>query len=430
MSRFAYHNPEIPKRLAKRLRTILARHGVDKTLSACQETVARMLGFDDVHSMLRQAPGLPPGIYDVDCAFEEVRRRRARQTAALMRAGVPIDLADTVLVLLRPTDVAPREEGLDDTDPVVPGPWGDILSETRVADGIHAVKGRFASGFRVSRERGTELSPAVLPEPDANGDHWFQDGLEAVLLPACFPDLFDEDEIRRAGRETETRYPGLMDAVSGDPLPTTEELDRLRPDRVTFPAPEPNEFYKACIRGTVFRWLVDRHGPRLEVSRPGGAGFRHLLPVDDIGAWYSDVPTGAYSHVQETGWFIGKYDPWQAHVPLVGFGRAPVGDGVADFAFLDGISGAGIGCSRQGSFWRSEAAVALSRAVKERPDDFRPFAAFGNMGDWFGRAEAMTREEVRDIRARARRNKAAVTASVDREREAYRRRRSMQEKIA
>ncbi len=110
--RFALSSLDRPRKLAKRLRALLAASGIEVTLHRSQHLVAGMFGYRDWQELASSAGREGTADDDLACDAVTAEARRAWQVGTLVRGGVPNDLAETAVAALHPTSVAgPRAVG-------------------------------------------------------------------------------------------------------------------------------------------------------------------------------------------------------------------------------------------------------------------------------------------------------------------------------
>lgn len=103
--RIRFASTEQPSTIAKSLKKLLGKEGVDVPLSSAQNTVGQMLGYRNWHEMAVSTKiHAPASAFDEQVDELERTARRERQIAALLRdALLPREKAERVVDALRPT---------------------------------------------------------------------------------------------------------------------------------------------------------------------------------------------------------------------------------------------------------------------------------------------------------------------------------------
>ena len=202
--RFNLHDQDIPLRAARRLRDVLASPGFG--LSRCQNLVARMFGYRDLHDLQSCLTG-PQGAYGPDDYWfgfdvHDVAARRWRQVAVLVEAGIQPARAVHAVAELRPTAVTPkgwdfrREEGFLSRVAVVPAPWHatfgqagfeptpGLLRAMGQAGGLIVVGGATGAGKTTLAHAILREIHAVRPDAKAMAVDVLDDDISGLVMQA------------------------------------------------------------------------------------------------------------------------------------------------------------------------------------------------------------------------------------------------------
>ncbi len=159
--RYNLNDQDIPLRAARRLRDFL--DSPDFGLSRCQNLVARMFGYRDLHDLQSCLTG-PGGFFGPDdywfgFTVHDVANRRWRQVLILGEAGVPPARAVRAIAELHPTAHVPkgwdfkRKERWLSRVTAVPAPWNATFGQTGF-EPDHRAAARHGPDGRPHRDRG------------------------------------------------------------------------------------------------------------------------------------------------------------------------------------------------------------------------------------------------------------------------------------
>jgi hypothetical protein len=318
--RYHFLKTDLPRRLARRLRALLAALGIDLRGTEAQSLFARMYGYEDWAELARITGTVPQSPPDDACPPEMLEARRRRRMVVLC---TPEQAKQVLTNLLKPRGKGGSTSDAEDSATILD--WkilGDALlanhgRDERFGDHFYRIRPAGPGSFGWNGEPGFELrsgytkSATLFAEPVTNG-HGIFDTIEAAKDEADWLALLEDfsiwpdgvwvekdedhplegpydyqDEIHDLGDGVLDVAVGTMDVyrVTSEVMATIPEILRTRIDRQGY------GWYHTKQRVLLVKALPQMFGARArrfaEVDMPKSfpaivAALKSTLPVSDL----------------------------------------------------------------------------------------------------------------------------------------------------